>query len=90
MGNDPGEYLLHGDLALLGVSRDVPLRIRLERPANGGPQRPVITGKGEFTRRDFGFTYEIRPSFLDRAISSTVKVDVRLETSPAATEGTGR
>jgi polyisoprenoid-binding protein YceI len=90
MGKDPGEYLLHGDLALLGVTREVPLRIRLERPADAGPQRPVITGKGQFTRRHFGFTYQIRPSFLDRAISSTVTVDVRIETSPAATEGTGR
>jgi polyisoprenoid-binding protein YceI len=91
IGDRPGEFLLHGDLVLLGVAREVPLRIRLERSADGGRHRPVVTGTGEFARRDFGFVYQVWPRFLDRAISSTVGIEVRLEASTAATtEGTGR
>jgi polyisoprenoid-binding protein YceI len=98
IGDRPGEFLLHGDLVLLGVAREVPLRIRLERSADGGRRRPVVTGTGEFARRDFGFVYQVRPRFLDRAISSTVGIEVRLEARPAGTtdgpaattEGTGR
>jgi polyisoprenoid-binding protein YceI len=98
VGTGPGEYLLHGDLVLLGVAREVPLRIRLERSTDGGTGRRVVTGTGEFARRDFGFVYQVRPRFLDRAISSTVGIEVRLEARPAATndgaaattEGTGR
>jgi polyisoprenoid-binding protein YceI len=98
IGERPGEFLLHGDLVLLGVTREVPLRIRLERSTDSGRHRPVVTGTGEFARRDFGFVYQVRPRFLDRAISSTVGVEVRLEARPAATtdgpaattEGTGR
>lgn len=97
-GNGPGEFVLHGDLALLGVTREVPLRIRWEREAGGGRGGPVVTGTGEFARRDFGFVYRVRPRLLDRAISSTVGIKVRLEARPAvtddgpaaATEGTGR
>jgi polyisoprenoid-binding protein YceI len=90
VGDGPGEFLLHGDLVLMGVTREVPLRIRLERFTDGGRYRPVVTGTGEFARRDFGFVYQVRPRFLDRAISSTVRIQVRLEASPAATsEGTG-
>ncbi|HEV7853550.1 MAG TPA: YceI family protein [Mycobacterium sp.] len=91
IGTMPGEFLLHGDLSLLGVTREVPLRIRLERSTDGDRHRPVVTGTGEFARRDFGFVYRVRPRFLDRAISSTVGVEVRLEASPTdTTEGTGR
>jgi polyisoprenoid-binding protein YceI len=91
IGTMPGEFLLRGDLSLLGVTREVPLRIRLERSTDGDRHRPVVTGTGEFARRDFGFVYRVRPRFLDRAISSTVGVEVRLEASPAdTTEGTGR
>ncbi|MGH3645329.1 MAG: YceI family protein, partial [Mycobacterium sp.] len=89
VGGRPGEFLLHGDLELLGVTREVPLRIRLERFTDGDRRRPVVTGTGEFARRDFGFVYQVRPRFLDRAISSTVGIQARLEAAPAATpEGT--
>lgn len=89
-GSSPDEFLLLGDLTLLGVTRDVPLLIRLERfLTDGRGPRPVVTGEGRFTRRDFGFVYHVRPRFLDRAISSTVDFQVHLEASPAApTEGT--
>jgi polyisoprenoid-binding protein YceI len=91
IGEMPGEFLLVGDLSLLGVTREVPLRIRLERASNADQRRPVVTGAGEFARPDFGFVYKVRPRFLDRAISSTVCVQVRLEASPADTkEGTVR
>ena len=97
-GHGPGEFLLLGDLELLGVTREVPLRIRWEREVGGGRGGPVVTGTGEFARRDFGFVYQVRPHFLDRAISSTVGIEVRLEARPAATTdgpaaatgGTGR
>jgi polyisoprenoid-binding protein YceI len=90
IGDRPGEFLLHGDLMLLGVTREVPLRIRWESSTDGGRNRPVIVGRGKFARRDFGLMYQVRPRFLDRAISSTVGIEVRLETSPdAITEGTG-
>lgn len=88
--DSPGRFLLHGDLELLGVTREVPLLIRMERVTDGDQSRPVVTGAGEFTRRDFGFVYDVRPRFLDRAISSTVGIHVRLEAAPAAPpEGTG-
>ncbi|WP_245843257.1 YceI family protein [Mycolicibacterium vulneris] len=91
LGESPGEFLLHGDLELLGATREVPMRIRLQRSTFGGSQQPVITAAGEFTRRDFGLVYQARPRFLDRAISSSVGVKVRLEVaSAAATEGIGR
>jgi polyisoprenoid-binding protein YceI len=91
-GAGSGEFVLNGDLTLLGVTREVPLRIRVERfVTDGAKPRPVVTGEGQFTRRDFGFVYHVRPRFLDRAISSTVGVQVRLEALPSApTEGTGR
>jgi polyisoprenoid-binding protein YceI len=90
IGDGPGEFLLYGGLELLGVTREVPLRIRMERFTDGDRRRPVVTGTGEFARRDFGFVYQVRPRFLDRAISSTVGIHVRLEAAPAATpEGTG-
>jgi polyisoprenoid-binding protein YceI len=90
IGDRPGEFLLHGDLMLLGVTREVPLRIRWERATDGGRHRPVIVGKGDFARRDFGLVYQVRPRFLDYAISSTVGIEVRLEASPdAITEGIG-
>ena len=67
------------------------MRIRLQRSMFGDSQQPVITAVGEFTRRDFGLVYQARPRFLDRAISSSVGVKVRLEVaSAAATEGIGR
>jgi polyisoprenoid-binding protein YceI len=98
IGDRPGEFLLHGDLVLLGVTREVPLRICWEPSPDGGGRGQVVTGTGEFARRDFGFVYQVRPRFLDRAISSTVGVEVRLEARPAATsdgpaattEGIGR
>lgn len=89
-GERPGEFLLHGDLVLLGVTQEVSLRIRWERCTDAGRHRPVIIGKGTFARRDFGLVYQVRPRFLDRAMSSTVGIEVRLEASPdATTEGTG-
>ncbi|WP_235679480.1 YceI family protein [Mycolicibacterium monacense] len=90
-GLGPGEYLMSGELTFLDVTRQVPLRIRLERFAPGdGRPRPIVTGRAEFLRRDFGFVYQVRPKFLDRAISQTVTVDIRLEGSPtASSEGTG-
>jgi polyisoprenoid-binding protein YceI len=91
IGTVLGEFLLHGDLSLLDVTWEVPLRIRLERSTDGDRRRPVIIGTGEFARREFGLVYQVRPRFLDRAISPTVGVEVRLESAPAGmTEGTGR
>lgn len=86
-----GEYLLSGDLTFLDVTKQVPLRIRLERFASGdGPPRPIVTGRAQFLRRDFGFVYQVRPRFLDRAISQTIAVSIRLEASNAPpSEGIG-
>lgn len=90
-GSGPGEFLLSGELTFLDVTRQVPIRIRLERFASGdGRPRPIVTGRAEFLRRDFGFVYHVRPRFLDRAISQSVTVDIRLEGSPtASSEGIG-
>ncbi|MGD1238695.1 YceI family protein [Mycobacterium paraseoulense] len=80
--SDPAAFLLDGELTLLGATRPVPLRIRVESFAtDDGRPRLVVTGRGQFDRRDFGLTYHVRPRFLDRAIGAVVDVEVHLEGS---------
>jgi len=77
---DSAAFLLNGELTLLGVTRPVPLQIRVESfSGDDGRPRLVVTGRGRFARRDFGLSYRIRPRFLDRAIGAIVSVEVRLE-----------
>jgi polyisoprenoid-binding protein YceI len=80
---DPQGFLLDGELTFMGVTRPVPLRIKLERfIQDGGRTRPIVVGQGQFARRDFGLVYRVRPRFLDRGIGQTVHIDIRLEGSP--------
>lgn len=82
-GRDPHDFLLDGELTFMGVTRPVPLRIQVERfIQDGAPGRPIVTGAGQFNRRDFGLVYRIRPRFLDRGIGQSVHVDIRLEGLP--------
>jgi polyisoprenoid-binding protein YceI len=82
-GDDPHGFLLDGELTFMGVTRSVPLRIKLERfTQDGDSGRPIVIGAGQFNRSDFGLVYRVRPRFLDRAIGQTVHIDVRLEGSP--------
>jgi polyisoprenoid-binding protein YceI len=82
-GGNPQGFLLDGELTFMGVTRPVPLRIRVERfISDGGRPRPVVSGKGQFTRNDFGLVYRVHPRLLDRAIGQTVHVEIRLEGSP--------
>jgi polyisoprenoid-binding protein YceI len=87
--DDPRAFVLDGELTLLGVTRAVPLRIHVQGfvTEGGGVSRPVVTGRGQFARRDFGLVYHVRPQFLDRAIGPTVGVEVRLEGSPRSING---
>ena len=79
---DPEAFLLDGELTWLGVTRYVPLRIRAESMAIDDYQpRLVVTGRGQFARRDFGLIYRVRPKWLDRTIGNIVTVEVRLEAS---------
>jgi polyisoprenoid-binding protein YceI len=81
-GGDPRAFVLDGELTFMGVTRAVPLRILLERfTTEEGRTRPIVTGRGQITRSDFGFAYRVRPRFLDRAVGQTVNVDIRLEGS---------
>jgi polyisoprenoid-binding protein YceI len=80
---DSAAFLLDGELTWLGVTRYVPLRIRVESIATDGDRlRLVVTGRGQLDRRDFGLIYRVRPRFLDRTIGDIVSVEVRLEASP--------
>jgi polyisoprenoid-binding protein YceI len=82
-GGNPQGFLLDGELTFMGVTRLVPLRIQAERFIQDGDRaRPIFTGQGQFTRRDFGLVFRARPRFLDRGIGQTVHVDVRLEGLP--------
>lgn len=82
-GGDPKVFLLNGELTFMGVTKVVPLRIHLERfVSDGNRVRPIFTGRGRISRRDFGLIYRNRPGFLDRAIGQTVDIDIRLEGSP--------
>ncbi len=83
VGGDQRGFTLSGELTFMGVTRSVPLRIRLERfVTEAGRTTPIFTGRGQIVRRDFGLVYRVRPSFLDRAIGQTVDIDIRLEGSP--------
>lgn len=82
-GGDPQAFVLDGELTFMGVTRVVPVRIGVERFVNeAGRTRPIVTGRGRISRRDFGFVYRVHPRFLDRAIGQTVDIDIRLEGSP--------
>jgi polyisoprenoid-binding protein YceI len=82
-GGDPQAFLMDGELTFMGVTRAVPLRIRVERfTQDGGRARPIVIGAGQITRSEFGLVYRARPRFLDRGIGQTVHVDIRLEGSP--------
>ena len=82
-GGDPQGFLLDGELTFMGVTRPVPLRIKVERfIRDGGRGRPIVIGAGQFTRSEFGLVYRARPRFLDRGIGQTVHVDIQLEGSP--------
>jgi polyisoprenoid-binding protein YceI len=83
-GSDPPTFVLEGELTLLGVTRPVALDISLQESAftDRGPC-PVIAGRGRFARRDFGLVYRIRPQFLDRAIASTIHVELTMRGLPA-------
>ncbi|SPM34890.1 Polyisoprenoid-binding periplasmic protein YceI, partial [Mycobacterium rhizamassiliense] len=79
---DQRAFVLDGELSFLGITRPVPLRIQVELfVSDGGRPRPIVSGKGQFIRSDFGLVYRVRPRFLDRAIGQMVSVDVRLEGS---------
>jgi polyisoprenoid-binding protein YceI len=82
-GGDPRAFVLDGELAFMDVTRAVPVRIGVERfVIEAGRTRPIVTGRGRITRRDFGLVYRVHPRFLDRAIGQTVDIDIRLEGSP--------
>lgn len=82
-GGDPHAFRLDGELTFMGVTRQVPLRIKLEKFIQDGAQsRPIVVGTAQFTRSDFGLVYRVRPRFLDRGIGQNVHVDIRLEGLP--------
>jgi polyisoprenoid-binding protein YceI len=87
-GGNPRTFVLEGELTLLDVTRPVALDISLQEPAStDGRPCPVIAGRGRFARRDFGLVYRIRPQFLDRAMGSTIDVELTMQGLPAPPRG---
>ncbi len=72
-------FVLQGELALLGVTRHVPLRIDVEFLPGPDEHRIRVVGRGRFDRRDFDLRYHRGPRFLDRTIASLVDVEVRID-----------
>jgi polyisoprenoid-binding protein YceI len=87
-GSDAPTFVLEGELTLVGVTRPVALDISLqESTLTDGLPCPVIAGRGRFARRDFGLVYRTRPQFLDRAIASTIDVELTMRGLPATPRG---
>jgi polyisoprenoid-binding protein YceI len=87
-GGNPRTFVLEGELTLLGVTRPVALDITLQESASiDGRLCPVIAGRARFARRDFGLVYRVRPQFLDRAIGSTIDVELTMQGLPAPPKG---
>jgi len=76
-----GEYVLHGDLTIRGVTKPVALDVEFRGTAKN-PWGQTVTGfsaHGAVNRKDFGVSYN---SVLDTggvAIGETVKIEIELE-----------
>lgn len=72
-------FVLHGELTLLGVTKQVPLRIDVEFLPSPDEHRILVLGRGRLERRDFDLRYHRGPRVLDRTIASTVDIAVRID-----------
>jgi len=82
MAPDPdgggADFLVEGELTFLGRTGNLPLRLRFERFEAGvdGRISPVFTARAQLIRRDFGFLFQVRPAFLDRAIAPAITFEL--------------
>jgi polyisoprenoid-binding protein YceI len=79
-----GHFDVEGELTLLGVTSEVPLEVIVERFDSGPDGRgfPVCTARGSFSRKAFGFLFNVKPQFLNGLISDTVGLEIRVEGQP--------
>jgi polyisoprenoid-binding protein YceI len=76
-----GEYTLHGDLTLKGVSRSVPLKLELNGfgPDAYGGVRAGFTATGEISRSDFGVSFDAPMANGGAVVADKVALSLEIE-----------
>ena len=76
---EPGAFSVEGDLTFLGVTRPVPLDVRVQSPAAPSGSGPAFRATAQLIRTEFGFTLNEGPGFMNHAIGATVDFTLTIE-----------
>ena len=74
--------VVHGDLTLHGVTRNVPLQVTFEGQVRDpwGGQRAVFAARTKVNREDFGITWNVALEAGGVLVSKEIQIEIDLET----------
>jgi polyisoprenoid-binding protein YceI len=78
---DGDDYILHGQLTLKGVTKDVPLKLKLNGfgPDAYGGTRAGFTAIGEINRKDFGVNFHALMETGGAVVSDKIQLHLEIE-----------
>jgi polyisoprenoid-binding protein YceI len=81
VSRDGDGYILHGQLTLKGVTRDVPLKLELNGfgPDAFGGTRAGFTATGEINRKDFGVNFNAVMQTGGAVVSDRIQLHLEIE-----------
>ena len=74
--------VVHGDLTIHGVTRNVPLQVRYEGSARDpwGNERAIFSARTTIDRTDFGITWNMALEAGGLLVSTEIRIEIEIET----------